>query len=278
MGLAFTEVGEHDRGADLLAQADALKRRFNERFWMPEERFFALALDPEKRQVRSVASNPGPCLAYGIVDADKAGAVVERLMAPDMFSGWGIRTLSSEHPGYNPLAYHLGTVWPFANAVTGLGLRRYGFATALHRLAKGLFDASEVFHLGRLPEVFGGHPRDQRHPHPGVYPGACAPQAWSASAVVTLVQAMLGLIPLAPRGMLIVDPELPDWLPEVTLEGVRVGGACVTLRFRRDGAGFTSHEVVGPTGDLRIHRPARRGPNGSADGDLVAAAIQEALD
>ncbi|MEO8713657.1 MAG: glycogen debranching N-terminal domain-containing protein, partial [Acetobacteraceae bacterium] len=170
IGLAFAAIGEHGRGAELLAEADALKRRFNERFWMEDERFFALALDPDKRAVRSIASNPGACLAYGIVDADKAAAVAERLMAPDMFSGWGIRTLSSAHPAYNPLAYHLGTIWPFANAVAGYGLARYGFASDLHRVARAQFEATELFHMDRLPEVFGGHPRDRRHPHPGVYP------------------------------------------------------------------------------------------------------------
>ena len=164
----------------------------------------------------------GTALAYGIVDDDKAAAVAERLMAPDMFSGWGVRTLSSQHPAYNPLAYHLGTVWPFANALTGYGLKRYGFDASLHRLAKGLFDASEVFHLGRLPEVFGGHPRDRRHPHPGIYP-APARRRRGGQRVIFLVHAMLGITPLAPAGTLIVDPSLPDWLPEATLEGIRVG-------------------------------------------------------
>jgi len=274
MGLAFMAVGEHGRGAELLAQADALKRRFNDVFWMQEERFLALALDPDKCKVRSIASNPGACLAYGIVDDDKAGVVAERLMAPDMFSGWGIRTLSSLHPAYNPLAYHLGTVWPFANAVTAYGLARYGLVEALHRVAKAQFDATEVFHLDRLPEVFGGHPRDARHPHPGVYPGACAPQAWSASAIVFLVHAMLGLTPLAPLGMLIVDPALPAWLPEATLEGIRVGDATVSLRFRRDAEGATSHEVLAGGGRVRVHRPERTAEQPS---DRVAAAIRAVI-
>lgn len=274
IGLAFAAIGDHARAANLLAQADALKRRFNARFWMAEERFFALALDPDKRQVRSIASNPAACLAYGIVDDDKAKAVVERLMAPDMFSGWGIRTLSSAHPAYNPLAYHLGSVWPFANAIAGYGLKRYGYAADLHRVAEGQFGATELFHLNRLPEVFGGHQRDPRHPHPGVYPGACAPQAWSASSIVFLIHAMLGLTPLAPLGTLIVDPELPEWLPEISLEGVRVGATAVSLRFRRDASGRTSHHVVGG-GGLRIYRPERRA---ASAGDRVSAAIREVVE
>ncbi len=275
MAVAFAAVGEHARATDLLSQADALKRRFNDRFWLEEERFIALALDPDKRPVRSIADNPGACLAYGIVDSDKAQAIADRLMAPDMFSGWGIRTLSSEHPAYNPLAYHLGTVWPFANALTGFGLKRYGFDPMLHRLARSLFDATQLFHLDRLPEVFGGHPRDHRHAHPGIYPGACAPQAWSASAVVMLIHSMLGLTPLAPLNTLIVDPDLPEWLPEVTLEGVQVGAARVDLRFWRDDSGFTDHQVVQASGGLEVRRSKR--PHGSAPHDLLAAAIREVV-
>ncbi|MBN9562273.1 MAG: hypothetical protein J0H14_16340 [Alphaproteobacteria bacterium] len=255
MGLAFASAGEQARADDLLAQAVALKERFNERFWMSDEQFLALALGPDKRQVKSIASNAGSALAYGIVDEGKATAIAERLMMPDMFSGWGVRTLSSRHPAFNPLAYHLGTVWPFANALTGYGFKRYGFDGLLHRLAKGLFDASELFHLGRLPEVFGGHTRDRRHPHPGIYPGACSPQAWSASAAIFLVHAMLGITPLAPARTLIVDPSLPEWLPEVTLEGVRVGEARVDLRFRREPSGVTRHEVLALSGDLTVRGP-----------------------
>jgi glycogen debranching enzyme len=275
MALAFAAVGEHARAADLRAQAESLRRRFNDRFWLEEERFIALALGPDKRPVRSVADNAGACLAYGIVDADKAQAVADRLMAPDMFSGWGIRTLSSEHPAYNPLAYHLGTVWPFANALTGFGLKRYGFDPALHRLAKALFDASELFHLGRLPEVFGGHPRDRRHAHPGIYPGACAPQAWSASAVILLVQSMLGVVPLAPLNTLILGPDLPDWLPEVTLQGVQVGATRADLRFWRDDSGFTNHQVTQASGGLTVRRYKR--PDKSGPDDLLAAAMREVI-
>jgi glycogen debranching enzyme len=276
MALAFAAVGEHARATELTAQAEALKQRFNDQFWMPEKQFLALALGPDKQAVRSIASNAGTAMAYGIVDEDKAAAVAERLMAADMFSGWGIRTLSSQHPAYNPFAYHLGTVWPFANALTGYGFKRYGFDASLHRLAKGLFDASEVFHLGRLPEVFGGHARDRRHPHPGIYPGACSPQAWSASAVIFLVHSMLGITPLAPARTLIVDPSLPDWLPEVTLEGIWVGPARIDLRFRRDACGTTSHEVLALSGDLTVRRPEGH-TGGGGPVDRVATAIREAL-
>lgn len=255
IGLAFGSLGDERRAADLLAQAERLKRRFNEKFWIPEERYFALALDPEKNLVRTVAADPGQCLAYGIIDEDKAEAVAARLMMPDLFSGWGIRTLSDRHPAFNPFAYHLGSVWPAANTIIGFGLKRYGFNQQLHRLAKAMFEATELFDFDRLPEVFGGQPRDRRHPHPGIYPDANSPQAWSAGAVVLLIHSMLGLIPVAPRQTLIIDPDLPEWLPELTLSNMRVGNARVSLRFWRDAAGDTQHKVVAHEGELRIQRP-----------------------
>lgn len=273
LGLAFIAAGERDRGAELLASAAELKRRFNDRFWMPDKAYVALALDPEKRLVRSVASNAGQCLTYGILDTDKAAAVAARLMAPDMFSGWGIRTLSSGHPAYNPLAYHLGTVWPFANALIGFGLKRYGFTSELHRLARALFEASGLFHLDRLPEVFGGHIRDSRHRHPGVYPGASAPQAWSASAIVLLTHAMLGIVPLAPLNALIVDPDLPDWLPELTLDNIRIDSARIGLQVSREASGDTRYDITGNRGDLRVYRPKRQ----STGTDALAAAMAEAI-
>jgi glycogen debranching enzyme len=264
LGLAFALLGDERRGADLLAEAERLKRRFNEKFWMPEERYFALALDPAKNLVRTVAADPGQCLAYGIIDDDKAEAVAKRLMMPDLFSGWGIRTLSDRHPAFNPFAYHLGSVWPAANSIIGFGLKRYGFNEQLHCLAKAMFDASELFDFDRLPEVFGGQPRDRRHPHPGIYPDANSPQAWSAGAVVLLIHAMLGLIPVAPRQTLIVAPDLPEWLPALSLSNIRVGNARVSLRFWRDTVGSTQHEVVERQGELRIHRALAR--NTGVDG------------
>ena len=188
LGQAFAAVGAATLADRLTDMAAMLKQRFNARFWMPEQDFLAMALDPAGRQVGSVADDAGACLAYGILDEDKTRAVADRLMAPDMFSGWGIRTLSAEHPAFNPFAYHLGTVWPFSNSVAAFGFRRYGFQDHLHRLVRAQLDAAQVFDLDRLPEVFGGHARDARHPHPGLYSGACSPQAWSAGAVIQLVE------------------------------------------------------------------------------------------
>jgi len=273
VALAFAVADDNDRSTQLLAEAKALKQRFNARFWMPEENYFAIALGPDGEQVKSVASDPGACLAYGIVDDDKAAAVADRLLADDMFSGWGIRTLSSRHPAFNPFAYHLGSVWPSPNSISAYGLMRYGFVDHMHRLAEALFSVSQIFDLDRLPEVFGGHTRDARHPHPGLYPGACSPQAWSAGAVILLVQTMLGLTPLAPRSTLMVDPALPEWLPEITLRNFRVGASRTSLKFHREPNGRTAVEVI-DSGGLYIARPAASIKRGA---DRVAITLAAAL-
>ena len=272
LGLAFAAVGDEALAERLAGMAAALKRRFNQRFWMPDEQFLAIALDPAGRQVRSVADDAGACLAYGIVDEERVQAVADRLMAPDMFSGWGIRTLSADHPAFNPFAYHLGTVWPFSNSVAAFGFRRYGFHEHLHRLVRAQLDAAQVFDLDRLPEVFGGHTRDARHPHPGLYPGACSPQAWSAGAVTLMVECLLGLLPLAPRRMLVVDPALPDWLPEVTVRNVSVGSGRTSLRCRRDLSGYTEVEVLDAE-DVAVVRPDPTLPGRDRLGPILSSPL-----
>jgi glycogen debranching enzyme len=267
-------IGEGGRAAELFEQAAALKKRFNEKFWMPDQRFFALALDRDKRQVQTIASNIGSCLAYGIIDEDKASAVADRLLAPDMFSGWGVRTLSSQHPAYNPLAYHLGTIWPVANAHLCFGLQRHGFHRAFHTIARAVFDATRIFDLDRLPEVYGGHPRDKRHPHPGVYPASCSPQAWSASAVIHICRAFTGLMPLAPLDALIVDPALPDWLAKLTIRDFEVGDRRISIVLHRDAAGTTHHEILDGGEGLRVHRVDA---NIGVGRDRLAVAMAEVL-
>jgi len=168
--------------------------------------------------------------------------VARRLMQPDMFSGWGIRTLSSAHPAYNPFSYHRGSVWPVENGTAALGFARYGLWRELHELTRGLFDLTELFIEGRLPESVAGMPRDEAHPHPGIYPASCEPQSWSASMIVLLVQSLLGMLPLAPLRLLVVDPHLPEWLPDLRLEDMTVGDAKVTLEARRGRDGRTTYE------------------------------------
>ena len=245
VSLAFAACGDRAFAASLVARAAALRRRFHEAFWMPDRGCYAMALGPDKRQVRSVTSNDGHLLATGIVPARYARTVARRLLAPDMFSGWGIRTLSASHPAYNPFSYHRGSVWPVEAGTIALGLARYGFWTELFRLVEGMFAAAGLFEGYRLPEVLTGLPRDDAHPYPGVYPDSCSPQAWSSSAIVALVQALLALRPVAPLRAIVIDPHLPEWLPDLTLEGVRVGRATFDLTARRRRGGGVSVRTRG---------------------------------
>ncbi|HET9743002.1 MAG TPA: glycogen debranching N-terminal domain-containing protein [Terriglobales bacterium] len=235
-------------------EAEELKKRFNDFFWMDDENYFGMAVDSKNRLVRSIASDPGHCLASGIVDTSLAPRMAKRLLQPDLFSGWGIRTLSSEHPAYNPFSYHRGSVWPVENAVFVLALARYGLHAEMQKLARALFETAEIFKYQRLPEVFAGHSRDEAHPFPGMYPRANWPQAWSASAVFTVMQALLGIYPYAPLNVLLIDPHLPEWLPEFSLERLRIGGAQVNLRFERQKDGSTSYEVTALKGKLHVIR------------------------
>jgi len=183
-----------------------------------------------------------------------AAATADRLIQPDLFSGWGIRTLSAEHPAYNPYSYHRGSVWPVEHGTFALGCMRYGLWDHVALIARAQFEAATLFDFYRLPEVFSGHPRDRAHPFPALYPQANAPQAWSASAIFCLLQSLLGLYPYAPLRLLIVDPHLPEWLPEITLENLRVGDAAVTLRFFRTASGATDYRITDQRGRLHVVR------------------------
>jgi glycogen debranching enzyme len=189
---------------ELERQAADLKRRFNRDFWVEDGEYFALALDSEGSQVDSLASNNGHLLWSGIVDKTKAKSVAEHLMGPRLFSGWGVRTLAEGEGRYNPIGYHVGTVWPFDSSFVAWGLRRYGFKDEAAEIAAGILDAAEFFD-GRLPEAFGGYERSLTK-YPVQYPTACSPQAWSTGAPLLLLRTMLGLEPAGDN--LIVDPAL----------------------------------------------------------------------
>lgn len=246
-------LGEKDLARQLFREASELKKRFNDKFWMPEKNFFALGLDSQRKQIKSITSNPGHLLACGIVDKDQAGQTARRLMQPDLFTGWGIRTLSSEHPAFDPYSYHRGSVWPVEHGTFALGMMRYGLHEDLHRLSRAVFEAATLFDFNRLPECFAGHQRDREHPFPALYPKTNWPQAWSASAIFSLIQSLLGLYPFAPMNVLFLDPQLPDWLPEITLRNLRVGRGVVTIRFYRKGK--SSHfDVLEKRGKLHVLR------------------------
>jgi glycogen debranching enzyme len=208
--------------------------KFNQAFWDEDAGFYAYMLDGEKRKVMTVASNPGHLLWSGIVPPDRAARVVRRLMAPDMNSGWGIRTLSALHPAFNPYSYQNGSVWPHDNSLIALGFKRYGFSAEAGHIARDLSDAASHFLLNQLPELFSGVQRDAAN-FPVQYLGANVPQAWAAGSCFALLQAMLGIQPDAPGNALYVDPDLPPWLPDVTLTDLRLGRRHLDIRFRRDG-------------------------------------------
>jgi len=194
-------------------EAGDLKRRFNRDFWIKDEEYFAVALDGDGRQVDSLTSNIGHLLWSGIVDASKAKAVVRHLMGPRLFSGWGVRTLAEGEARYNPIGYHVGTVWPFDNSFIAWGLRRYGFKAEAACIVAGILEAAEIFD-GRLPEAFGGYARSSTR-YPVQYPTACSPQAWSTGAPLLLLRAGLGLEPNGDN--LVVDPALPKRIGNLEL-------------------------------------------------------------
>ena len=246
----YEELGHPDRSRSLRAEAAALRDAFNEAFWMDDEGTFALALDGRKRQVRSVTSNAGHCLYSGIVGTRRAASVVERMMAHDMFSGWGIRTLSSANPSYNPMSYHCGSVWPHDNAIIAAGFKRYGHRTEAERVATALFDVARRSDDYRLPELYCGFRR--RSPEPVAYPVACTPQAWAAASPFMLLQALLGVSADAPNGTLTVhEPSLPDWLGEVEVHNLRVADSRFSLHFRAD-RGATAFSLLEATGSVRV--------------------------
>jgi glycogen debranching enzyme len=217
---------------------------------MPREGFYAMALDRDKKQVKTIGSNPAHGLWARIIDDDKAAQVADRLMQPDMFSGWGIRTMSKASINYNPMSYHNGSVWPHDNAIIIRGLKKYGFNQEAARVASGLFDAALHYDYYRLPELFCGFTK-RSISRPVSYPVACSPQAWAAGSIFMILQALLGIEADAPTSTVYVNsPVLPRWLNEVDVKGLRVGKAAISLKFRRDGD-VTSFVVTEKIGTVR---------------------------
>jgi len=234
MAQVFDALGKPARATELRKKAKVLFDHFNDAFWDDDFGYYAFCLDGDKRKVLSVASNPGHALWSGIVPKDRAAKVVKRLMAPDMWSGWGIRTLSADHPAYNPHSYQNGSVWPHDNALISMGFRRYGFATEANRIVRDVSGAASYFVLHQMPELYSGLQRDPTN-FPVQYLGANVPQGWAAGSVFAMLQMIVGFQPDAPASHLYIDPVLPDWLPELVLKDVRVGRRIFNLRFWREG-------------------------------------------
>ncbi len=235
---------------DLGAAAGSLMGRFDEHFWVADLDRYAMALAPGLVG-DALASNMGHCLWAGAVPPHRARRVADALLSPGLFSGWGVRTYGAGQPGYNPLGYHTGSVWPHDTALAAAGLKRYGFHEEASRLAWAVLDAARRSPGFRLPELFCGFDRTEVAV-PVVHPVSCAPQAWGAGSALLLMTTLLGIVPHAERGELeIIRPVLPDGLTEVVLRGLAIGSATVDVLFHRS-RGTTTAEVIGRAGDVRV--------------------------
>lgn len=232
-------------------EAKELKTRFNQDFWLEDEDFCALALDGDGKPVDSITSNPGHCLNLGILTPAKAYSVAERLRAPDMFNGWGIRTLSSLSPAYNPMGYHIGSVWPHDNSIIAMGLRSLGLIDQSLELFQGLFNMTSKQPYQRPPELFCGYEMNGDN-SPVQYPVACSPQAWATGSIFQLLQMMVNLVPDAQNNCLrIIDPALPKSINHLSFHNLRVGGTILDLEFERVG-NTTACRVAKKRGNLRV--------------------------
>jgi glycogen debranching enzyme len=235
--LAMAELlvaqGEHTEAEQLRREAERLRCLVEERYWLDEAGFYAFALDGQKRQVAGIASNPGHLLWCGLPDPKRANEVAKRLLQSDLFSGWGLRTLSSSNPAYNPLSYQRGSVWPHDTMLAAAGLWRYGSYEEACTLIRAILEAASAFEEARLPELFCGLPRSYDLPVP--YAQANIPQAWAAAAPILAAQLFLGLLPDAPRGRCFVSPWLPEWLPRLELRGISIGQGYLDITVARRG-------------------------------------------
>jgi glycogen debranching enzyme len=239
----------------LEAEAEALRARFESAYWMPAEKFYAQALDRDKHQVASISSNPGHCLWSGIVDRERARDVTRRLMAPDMFTGWGVRTLSSRALSFNPMSYHNGSIWPHDNSIIAAGLRRYGYREEAERIAHAVLEAGMRFSDHRVPELFCGFNRDRRFgAGPGEYLVSCSPQAWGAGSLFHLLQVLAGVEVDMFENRLRIDPLDTKLYRRLRVEGMRVGDGVVDFTVEC-GEGVRVSVDRKPTG-LRVELPA----------------------
>lgn len=248
-------LGEANPAQELERKAAALRERFERDYWSEELGCYVLARQRGGRPAAVISSNAGQVLWSGIASPEHAAAVARRMMQPDMFSGWGVRTLSSKERRYNPLSYHLGSVWPHDNALMCAGLRRYGQDEAALRIFDALCAAASGFRNQRMPELYCGFARSREETHPVPYPVACSPQAWAAGAIPYALTCLLGLAADAPAGVLrILDPCLPPHIGHLRLAGLRVGDATLDLCFERDARGQVQFEATVRSGTLRVER------------------------
>jgi glycogen debranching enzyme len=230
----YVYLGLDEKAARLREKAALLRRRFDEAFWDEDSGFYAYCLDGDKRKILTIASNQGHLLWSGIVPREKAGKVVERLLRPDMWSGWGVRTLSSDHPSFNPHSYQNGSIWPHDNGIIAIGFKRYGFHAEAARIARDISEACSYFRLHQMPELYAGLQRNGAS-FPVQYLGANVPQAWAAGSVFAFLQSLIGFQPHGEAGVLYLDPWLPNWLPDLALKDLRVGAETFDLQIHGEG-------------------------------------------
>jgi glycogen debranching enzyme len=231
----YAALGREAAAARLRAEAERLRERILDAFWLEAAGTFALALDGRKQPIPTATSNAGHLLWSRVPTREQAARLAAQLVAPEMFSGWGIRTLSAAHRIYNPMSYHNGSVWPHDNALLVLGMAHYGHAQTALPVVRALHEAATNMPFRRLPELFCGFPRAFGL-RPVLYPVSCSPQAWASGAMFMLLQAVLGIFAEAPARVLHVrNPQLPDFLDDLTVENLAIGGSRVALQFRRHG-------------------------------------------
>ena len=248
------EAGDTATYERFRSKAAHLKANFNRDFWLEEKGWFAVGLDADKKPIDSLTSNIGHCLWTGIVDEDKALQVAQALVSPSMFTGWGLRTLSSDNGGYNPISYHCGSVWPHDTAIVAAGLARYGFDGAAQQLIFGLLDAASS-QGGRLPELFSGLDRAELDVPVG-YPTSCSPQAWSAASPLLCLRTLLRLDPWIPYGKTWLSPNLPEGIGYLKVEGIPLAGSRVTIEVGDEVAGGVSISGLPP--EIEVIREPRR--------------------
>jgi glycogen debranching enzyme len=233
-------LGMADKAAYYAERAEVTKKAFNDKFWSDELGTYVRALDgfgDAKTPCMIKGSNPGQLLYTGIVPEDRAAAVVRALMAPDSFTGFGIRTLSTGQPRYNPLGYHNGTVWPHDNSLIAAGMARYGFKSEALQLMKSQFDAASGFKERRIPELFSGAAR-QPGKAPEIYPAACSPQAWAAASSLLFLQMALEMRIDPATARVYVDAlSLPGYMGNLTIRNLPVGDGHCAVRIKNQNGG-----------------------------------------
>lgn len=242
----YEKLGKSAEAEALRSQANALKEKYNQAFWMDDQQFYAIALDQAKQQVGTITSNPGHTLFSNILNEERANAVAEMLVSPKMFSGYGIRTMGDGEAGYNPMSYHDGSIWPHDNSMILLGMSKLGKQSEAKTVMDGLIEAASHFEYDRLPELFCGY--DSSIGKAVKYPVACSPQAWAAGTPLVFVQSLLGLFPDSLNKEIYLSPSLLDGMNELTVKDIKIGDGHLSVRVKRTNETVEANVIENTTG------------------------------